>query len=648
MTDHGASDASSDPTGSKPSSLFVSYGRADSGRVRKLVAALSAAGYTVWWDDLIEAGDSFARRIEDKLDSADAVVVVWSATSVNSDWVLDEAAKGRDRRRLVPVTFDGCEPPLGFRQYQVVDLGNWARNGDRADFARFVRGVAATVSGEPHEFPVEIVSGRGFTRRKALIAGGVAAAAASGGYFVVDRLTGGAAERAVAVLPFANLSGDAEQDYFAQGLSEEIRAALVRVSALEVAAPTSSNAVMNSADDARSVASKLGVRFLLDGSVRKAGDDVRIDATFTDVSSGYASWTKRFDRKLDDIFALQSEIADAVTNAILAYVETSEKRPGGTEVVAAYDAYLRGRALFNSDVGEDSDRAALNQFDQAIALDSEFAGAHAARSRTLAAIASLHTPAEQIESTYGEAVESARTAVSLAPNLANAQLALGFALLNGFLDFKGAREAYDRARQYGRGDAEIQLMFAYFAAKSGRTAEALEVIAQAGKLDRLNARVFRAESQIRNGAGQYAKAIASASRALELSPDLSATHSQIGISKLQLGHPEDALEEFEKEPQVSVRLAGIAIAQQQLGKPAQAQEAFDQLVAELGDAAIYQQAEVLAQWGRTQDALSALDKAYAVRDGGITSIYMDPLLAPLRKEERYKALLARMGLVEIK
>ena len=625
-------------------SLFVSYARTDAAIVRKLVDALSDAGYTVWWDDLIEAGASFAKRIEAKLATADAVIVVWSENSIQSDWVLDEAAKGRERKRLVPVTFDGSEPPLGFRQYQVVDLGKWSKSGDAAQFAKLQHGIAATGGGDVSKFFEEGSCGLSISRRGALMAGGIATVAAAAGYYIFTGMEGDPQEQAVAVLPFNNLSGDAEQDYFAEGLSEEIRAALVRNSALAVAAPTSSNAVKAGAEDATAIAERLGVGFLLDGSVRKSGEDVRIDTTFTDVATGFASWTKRFDRKLDDIFTLQSEIADAVTNAILAHVETEVKLPGGTEVVAAYDAYLRGKALFNSDSGKDTDLAALKQFEQAIALDPEFAGAFAARSRTLAAIASLYTPADQIEGTYREAVSAAREAVALAPNFSNAQLALGFALLNGFLDFKGAKPAYDQARELGKGDADILLMFAYFASKAGRNDEAIEVLAKAKRLDPLNARVFRAESQIQNSAGQFAEAMSSAWQALEINPKLYAAHNQIGIARLLSGNTQEAAESFEREPQTSVRLAGLAIVRQQLGDAVGAQAAMDELIAELGDAAVYQQAQVLAQWGQTEEALSALEKAYAVRDGGISSLFSDPLLAPLRDEARFKALLVRMGL----
>lgn len=626
-------------------SLFVSYAHADSDRVHPLVNALIAAGYIVWWDTLIEGGATIARRIEDKLDSADAVVVVWSAKSIRSDWVRDEAARARDRKRLVPVTFDGSEAPLGFGQYHVVDLSRWNRRPDAAEFVRLKHGIEAAAG---HEAPATLAATAarfGVSRRAALFTGGaVVVTAAVAGFVAFKPWGGGTSSRAVAVLPFANLSGDATQDYFSEGLSEEIRATLVRFSGLDVAAATSSNTFRGQSEDAKTIARSLGVGFLLDGSVRKEGENVRIDATLTDGSTGFANWTQRFDRKLEDIFALQSEIADAVASAILARVVPSGDLPGGTRVVAAYDAFLRGRALFNSDAGESSDRAALAQFEEAVALDPRFADAHAARSRSLAAIASLYSEAGQIVETYGEAVKAARQAVAIAPELANGQLALGFALLNGFLDFKGARSAYDQAYALGSGDADILLMFAYFASKAGRDDEALRVIARAEKLDPLNPRVFRAESLIRISAGQYDEAIASANRALAMNPQLSAAHAQIAVAQLELGKPADARAAYLSEPLASMRLAGLAIAERRLENAVAAERAMAQLISELGDAAIYQQAQVLAQWGMVVEALTALEKAYVVRDGGMTSINADPLFAPLRGEARFTRLLVQMGL----
>lgn len=635
------------PDPARPSSLFISYARADRERVRPLADALTAAGHLVWWDALIDGGAAFAKVIEGKLDSADAVVVVWSATSIGSDWVRDEAAHARDHKRLVSVSLDRAEPPLGFRQYHAIDFDGWNARRDSAAFASLERSIAGLLDrpGAAAPVPVAPAQRSGLSRRGLLIAGGGAVAVTAGaGAWWLRQSRSSAARNAVAVLPFANLSSEGGQDYFAQGLCEEVRAALVRNPGLRVAAPASSNEFKDHKEDARTIGKQLKVDFLLDGSVRRSGALVRIDATLTDAASGFASWSQSFDRTLDDIFAVQREIADTVTRALLAQVTGSGKVPGGTDVVAAYDAYLRGRALFNSDSGEASDREALVRFEEAIALDPKFAAAHAARSRSLTGIASLYSKAAQIEPTYRAAVQAAQTATGLAPDLAAAQLALGFATLNGFLDFKGARPAYERAFALGEGDADVLLMYAFFTSKSGRGDEALEVVRRAERLDPLNPRTQRGEGSILLASRKYAEAIAASTRALAMNPKLSSAHGHIGVAQLMQGQAEAARAAFMAEPLKSVHFAGLAIVEHRAGNWAGAEQAHAQLLAAYGDSAAYQQAQVLAQWGQGEAALAALDKAYAVRDGGMAGLLGDPLLDPLRQAPRFNQLLLRMGL----
>ncbi len=625
--------------------LFVSYARADREKVRPLVDALIVAGYPLWWDALIAGGAAFARTIEGKLAAAEAVIVVWSANSVASDWVRDEAAHARDRKRLVPVTIDGAEPPLGFRQYHTIDLSRWNRRADAAEFASLERGIAAAADTVDLEYSAPVA--RTWVSRRALIAGGggVAVLAAAAAMVAIKPWRQGVVRNALAVLPFANLSGDRSQDYFSEGLCEEVRAALVRVAGLKVAAPTSSNEFRDHKEDAREIARKLGVGYLLDGNVRKSGNLVRIDVTLTDVAAGFASWSQSFDRKLDDIFALQSEIAVTVASALLSHVTTAGgKAPGGTTVVAAYDAFLRGRALFNGDAGESADRAALARFDEAISLDPGFAAAHAARSRSLAGIASLYAKADRIVDTYGAAVAAAQRAVALAPDLAAAHLALGYATLNGFLDFRGSRTAYDRAFALGQGDADILLMYAYFTAKAGRGEDARRVIVHAEQLDPLNPRTFRADSAIELATGNYRSAVARAEQALAMNAKLSSAHSQIGFAQLMLADASAARTAFAAEPLPILRLAGLAIVDHKLGNRPAAEAALTELVTLHGDNASYQQAQVLAQWGRTEDAFAALERAYDIRDGGMASTLIDPMFAPLRNDARYNRLLGRMGL----
>src|SRR5262245_55841338 len=199
--------------------VFLSYARADQSQASKLALALETAGLAVWWDGLIEGGAAFAKSIESELDHCDAVIVLWSKASAESDWVLDEASQGRDLRKLVPVSIDGSLPPLGFRQYHAIDLAKWRGLPASPEIESIVRSVAAASSAAPHSpvRPPASASRRGISRRGIVMAGAGIAVAGAAGIFAwrsgVFRAPG-APSNSVAVLPFANLSGDRSQDYF--------------------------------------------------------------------------------------------------------------------------------------------------------------------------------------------------------------------------------------------------------------------------------------------------------------------------------------------------------------------------------------------------------------------------------------------------
>ncbi|MEO5938834.1 MAG: TIR domain-containing protein [Sphingomonas sp.] len=625
--------------------VFISYARVDRARVKPIADALAAAGYDVWWDAMIEGGSAFAKAIEAHLDTADAVIVVWSATSVDSDWVRDEAGRGRDRKRLVPVLLDGVDPPLGFKQYHAIDLSRWKGRADAPELASVLRGVATTADRTVAPIASTVSGAKGPSRRTLLIAGGgVATAAATAGLLVMHPWRRDGASNGVAVLPFANLSGDPGQAYFSDGLSEEIRSALTRNAQLKVAAPTSSNTFRDQARDVRQIAAQLGVSFILEGSVRKAGNVVRIAADLIDAATGFTTWSQSFDRKIDDIFAVQSEIASTVAGALAAKVAPGARAPGGTTNVAAYDAYLRGRALYNSDQGEESDRAALTKFDEATAIDPRYATAFAARSRSLAGIASLYAKAGDLHATYESAVAAADQAVDLAPDLAAAHAALGFATFAGLLDFKAAKIPYDRAYVLGTGDADILVLCAFYASKTGDAARALTAIQRAESLDPLNPRTYRAHGSILVGARRYADAIPPSEHALRMNSKLSTAHATIGTAQYMLGNVAAARASFDAERIAPFRLTGVAICAKRLADQAGATAALAKLVADSGDSSAYQQAQVYAQWGQPDAAVAALDRARAAGDAGITAILNDPLLDPLRKDARFIRLLTSFGL----
>ena len=623
--------------------MFLSYAHADQATAQRLAAALAQHGYVVWWDGLIEGGAQFAKSIREALEAADAIVVLWSKRSIESDWVCDEAAQGRDRRRLIPLSLDGSLPPLGFRQYQTIDLGRWRGRADAPQIEAIRRAIAAAVgerpvAPRPTGWPID---------RRRMIAGGVGTVAALAGGGLVAWQSGligpaSAAARSIAVLPFRNLS-DSEQAYLSDGLTEEVRSALSRNAGLMVLAATSSAAASDDAGDARSIASKLAVAYLLEGSVQRAGDAVRVATNLTNGRTGFSLWSQRVERRLDDIFELQSEIARMVSNALTVRMATDNPAPGGTRNVRAYEAYSRGRALYNLAKDEATDREARAHYEVAIAADPKFALAHAGLSRVLASIAASHAEAAELKPLYAAAVSEARRAIALAPTLAEGHLALGYARFAGFLDVSGAKPSYDKARELGGGNADILLLYALFTARARHFAAAKTAIERAVVLDPLNPRSHRAAGTIAYAARDYDLAIGHFRRALALNPTMSNANAMLGNSLIALGRLDEARVALTAEKSAMFKFAGLAILEHRAGNPAAARRALDTLVAEAGDAALYQQAQVMAQWGQPDEAIGLLRRAREVGDPGLTAVASDPALDPLQRDPRFRAMVRELG-----
>jgi TolB-like protein len=657
-------------TGTRPTA-FLSYSHADQDRARQLASALERAGIDVWWDTLIEGGAQFAKSVEAALEKCDAVIVAWSRASVTSDWVLDEASQGREMRKLVPVSFDGTLPPISFRQYLSVDLLGWNGEIPAPQIDAIVRGVGAVMGraptaaaiGPPHArtpapTSADVQPRTGLSRRALLLTAGGSAVAAAAGWLSwrngwLDRLGRGTANgNSVAVLPFKNLSGDPGQDYLSDGLSEELRSTLARNLKLQVMAQASSAKFRDRADDAVTIAEKLGVDYLLDGSLRRSGDVARVTADLIDGRTGFSRWSQTFDRSLHDIFAVQSEIARTVATALAAEVAPDHTLPagsagqlaaqGGTRSAEAYDAYLRGRALYDLSVDEASERAALAQFDAALAADPDYAPAHAARARSLTTIANQYGRAGQLEEMYTAAIESAQRAIEIAPGLADAYSTLGFTLFQGRLDARRAREPFERSRELGAGEATVMARYAQYSARVGREQEAAAAIERALLLDKLNPLIHRAAGSIEYAARHYAASIPPAREALAMNPKMSRAHAAIGDALYMLGRWPEARTEYLAEPAGDFAATGLAVVEHRLGDRTAAQRAMREVEAE-GDRLLYQQAQVLAQWGEHQAAITRLQQALAIGDSGLVYARNDPLLDPLRQDPRFSELLKRIG-----
>ncbi|MEO7814057.1 MAG: TIR domain-containing protein [Sphingomicrobium sp.] len=635
------------PSEADQPTIFLSYAHADAKRAQQLASALTERGYTVWWDNLIEGGAQFAKSIRTALESADAVVVLWSKWSIESDWVADEAAQGRDRKRLVPLSLDGSQPPLGFRQYQTIDLASWRGKAVAPQVDAIDRAIGQAIGASPSTLrPQLIAHGVGVDRRQSFkIAGAVAVVAAGGGLFAYrDRLFGpSASERTIAVLPFNNLSGDPAQAYLSDGLTEEIRAALTRNAGLQVLAATSSNTARDHSEGAPAIAAKLGVATLLEGSVQRAGDAVRVAIELTDGKTGFSIWSKRIEAKLTDIFAFQSDVARTVSNALSVRMATQDPAPGGTRNVAAYESYLRGKALYNLSKDERTDREAKALFENALAADPNFAMAHAALSRVQSSIASASASGPEIKPTFAAAIVEGRKAVELAPRLAEAHLALGYAIFAGQLDIKNSRASYDAAYRYGRGSADNLLLYALYSVRARRPREARAAIDQAVALDPLNPRTHRAAGIIGFATRNYAEGMAHFQRALALNPTMSNANAFLGMTLMELGRMDEARAHILKEPAAMFRLSALAVLEHRAGNHSAAKAANGQLVSEVGDAALYQQAEVMAQFGQIDAALALLRRARNVGDAGLIAIASDPLLDPIAKDPRFIMFLRENG-----
>ncbi len=624
--------------------VFVSYARADERQAKTIIKCIDRAGFRVWWDALIPSGDRFSARIAEALEGARAIVVLWSVHSIDSVWVQDEAGWGRDHHRLVPILIDGSDPPLGFRQLQCVNLSKGGLRTANPEMQRALRSIAEMLD-QPHpEFPrAPLVD-----RRTALIGGSLAAVAAVG--FGAWRYLGSAsAANSLAVLPFQNLSGDASKQYLSDGLAAELRATLARNPLLRVVGQASSNKFRNSNDDSPGIARELDVASLLDGNVLVAGNRIRIAVELVEGRTGFSRWSEKFERPLENILTLQDDVAAAVDAALSARLSGTGREPqvrsGGTKNVAAFDAYLRGKDLFDSQRDESSDRGSLAAFTEAVGLDPNYAAARAARSRALAVIANEYAQAADRRPLYQQAVDEARRAVAAAPQFADAYAALGYALFYGKLDIIAADGPYEKARQFGNGSADVLGLYAIYRARRRQFDQAGAAIARAETLDPVNPTVFKNRGRISFAAGDYDGAIAAARRALDLNPDIGAAHGDIGNALVLLGKTQEAAAEFAKEKVQLLAIPGRAFVALREGNAAEAQRAFGDLVQSQGDNGLYQQAQILAQWNKINQALDVLDKCVEELDSGLVYLLSDPFLEPLKNQPRFKLLLRRLHFV---
>jgi len=447
----------------------------------------------------------------------------------------------------------------------------------------------------------------------------------------------------IAVLPFVNMSSDKEQEYFSDGLSEELLNNLAKIPDLRVAARTSSFQFKGKTEDLRIVAEKLNVGTILEGSVRKEGNRVRITAQLIKATDGFHLWSETYDRELKDVFAVQDEIARSVASSLkVALLGTSAASSSARERnPEAYSAYLQGRYFLQQRAKESLEKA-TQYYEQAIKLDPSYAMAWAGLSELL----SLRTDSGYLptDEGYRKARDAAERALALDPNLPEAHAARGFIKTNYDWDWAGADTSFQRALALDPGNVTTIRNAARLSAALGRFDEALALERRAVELDPLNTAVHFGHCLIAYYAGKLDEAEAACKKTLEISPARPLAHAFLGRINLAQLHPQDAVAAAEREPEEWAHLQGLALASHALGRNKDSDAALAELIVKDATTGAYQIAEAYAFRGEIDRAFEWLERAYASRDGGLAQLKGDPLLKSIERDPRYAEFLKKMHL----
>jgi serine/threonine-protein kinase len=452
-------------------------------------------------------------------------------------------------------------------------------------------------------------------------------------------------EKSIAVLPLLNESGDPKDEYFSDGLSEELIAALAQIRELKVIGRSSSFRFKERKEEPKTIGEKLGVATLLEGTVRKQGERVRIVAELINAADGIELWTRTFDRELKDIFAVQQEIAAAVASSLKATLLGSGQQPAAnpaTRNTEAHNAYLQGHYYFQRRNLEDY-RKAVGHYDEAIHLDPEYALAYAERSELWTIIGDL---AGERPTAYPKARSDAEKAVAIAPDLAEAHAALGWVRAFAEWKFADGLSELQRAKELSPANPLTNDLLARVMVYRGRMEEAEQQARQAVELDPLSAAAQFTLGRVLFYAGKLDEADAAGRKMAELQPSASSSHRWQVLAAVQRGDGETALREAQSEPDENIRPFEVALAQHVRGDSKASDAALAVLIANSRDSLAYQVAQVYAMRRETDKAFEWLQIAFDNHDGGMPSMLVDPLLRDLRNDPRYKALIAKMNFPE--
>jgi TolB-like protein/Tfp pilus assembly protein PilF len=656
-------------TGTGTADVFISYASNDKAAADSICAALEQAGITCWIAPRdVTPGEFYADAIVEAINSSRILIVVLSVNSAGSQHVLREVERASSKRRpLVAFRLDTTPLPTGLEYF--LSASHWL-DASGGPIDRALPGLADAVHrllGAPEKLGADasvnapgIRAGTPKSRRKRLWTAAAAAvvvllALLAGKLWLSKRsateIAAPAAstapslsEKSIAVLPFTDMSEKHDQEYFGDGMADEILDVLSKVPGLKVIGRTSSFQFKGKSEDLRTIGKELGAAYVLEGSVRRAGDRVRITAQFVDARTGVQRWSESYDREFGDVLALQDEIAAGIARVLQVSVgavgNSHRPVPANTE---AYLLYLQGRhARDRRD--RDGIEMAISYYQKARDLDPSYTPIAVALSETY--VSQATSDYVSAREGFEQAREEAERAVRIDPTMAEAHAVLADIHTRYDWDWAAASDEIRKATALDPHNADVRYSTGSLAASLGQCDAAIRNMKEGMEDDPLSAgaHFFLGWTEFR--CGRFSEADAALKKALQISPTQIDGRYILGLASVLRGEREQALKIIEAEPDEADRLAGLAVVYYSMGRKAESDAALAALTKLSADNWAYAIAGVHAYRSEIDQAFKWLERAYLQKDGDLGMLKGDPLLKHLEADPRYKAFLRKMNLPE--
>ncbi|MGO9933705.1 MAG: TIR domain-containing protein [Steroidobacteraceae bacterium] len=618
--------------------VFLSYASQDVEAARRLCATLRAAGIEVWFDQSeLRGGDAWDQNIRREIRDCALFIPIISANTQSRlegyfrrEWKIAVARThdmADDKPFLVPIVIDGTDDsaarvPDKFREVQWTSLPG--AETPPAFVARLHRLLSPAEVGT--STPVRAGSDASFAPK---------VHSAASAQRVIP-------EKSIAVLPFADMSARKDHEYFSDGLAEALIDLLTQVRDLRVPARTSSFSFKGRSDDIATIAAKLRVAHVLEGSVRKAGNTIRITAHLIRADNGYHLWSQTYDRNIEDIFKVQDEIAGIVVEALKAQLLPARGvvNPHRTVNTDAYEQYLLAKQFYNRRTIDSPQRAA-EALQRALALDPNYAAAYALLAASITV--QLTDGRNPVQVNAEQAMSAAERAVVLAPELGEAHSARSYVRWLLHWDWYGAQADIEKALQLDPRSSVVQRRYALMLAARARFPEAIPAAQAATDIEPLDVNSWIILGMSNYAAGQSAAGHRALSHALVVSPDSTLANLMLSQNQLATGQISDAMKTNESQQSEPWRWAASAMAEHSLGHAQESHRVLRELTNKYGQRTPLRIAVAYAWRGEADAGFDWLERAYQQRDGMLSLVQCEPALRGVRSDTRYNALLRKMN-----